>query len=98
MSDTQGTPTPVDEALARVQEELAAARELRREERFGWMIVTLILLDIILLGDMKNVTTPIVILVLELIGLTILAKRLGISSAAVVLDRMTAAIAHKESP
>jgi len=57
--------------------------------------VVLALLDILLLGNMKNIATPIVILVLELIGLTILARRMGISSAAVVLDRLTAAVAHK---
>jgi hypothetical protein len=91
----QDAPSPLAEALTRVQEELADARRQRVEERFIWVLVVLGLLDILLLGDMKNITAPLVILAIELIGLTVLAKRMGISSAAVVLDRLTSAVAHK---
>lgn len=90
-------PSPLSEALAQVQEELTRSKEQRVEERFVWTIVVLVLLDVLILQNTKNPTLPLVVLVLELVGLTVVARRMGIASAAVVLDRLTAAIAHKET-
>ncbi len=89
--------SPEVQALARVQERLTSEREKRVEERFVWILVVVILIDIDLLENIKNVAVPLVVLVLELILLTIVAKRMGVSSAAVVIDRVTSAIAKKET-
>jgi hypothetical protein len=90
-------PSPKDEALARITKELMAERETRSEERFLWLLTSVILIDILLLGNMNNSATPIVVLVLELLGFVLLAKKMGIPATAAILDKIMSAVAKKTS-
>lgn len=85
------------QALTVVQEQLTEERERRREERFVWIVVTLSLLDIILLGGVTNVATPIVVMILQLVALGIAVRRMGIRNAVAIVDRVTSAIVRKET-
>lgn len=84
------------QALTAVQEQLTEERERRREERFVWIVVTLSLLDLILLGGVTNVATPIVIMILQLVALGIAVRRMGVKNAVAIVDRVTSAIVKKE--
>lgn len=88
--------SPLVAALASVQEQLAQEREKRREERFIWIVVSTILLDLFLLDRKDSATTTILVFVLELIAIVVVVRRLGIKNAAVFIDRITTAIIKKE--
>lgn len=84
-----------DRQIGELEPELEKERDLRKEERVGWVIVVVILLDILLLGQMSNPVTPIGIFVLELIALLIFAKRSGIQYVAVLLDRLIGSVGKR---
>lgn len=89
--------SPQIAALTSVQERLAEEKEQRALERFVWALVCIILLDVIVLGPIKNVAVPIVVLILELIALSVVAQNMGVRPAAVILDKVTSAIVKKEA-
>lgn len=72
------TPTKKDDSLASLEAKLVEEKDARKEERFVWIVITIILGDCIMFMNMANPTAPVVILTLELVLLVILAKRLGI--------------------
>ena len=65
-------------ALARAQEELGELADARREERIGWIVVTVILFDCLFLLNAQNWAGPIVIGILQIGILAVVAKRLGV--------------------
>tara|TARA_R110000772_G_scaffold60429_2_gene136512 strand:+ start:2681 stop:3046 length:366 start_codon:yes stop_codon:yes gene_type:complete len=66
------------QALADAQEEIGEIRDARREERIGWIVVTVILFDCLFLLNAENWSGPIVIGILEIGILAVAAKRLGV--------------------
>ena len=88
---------PLVVALAAVQEQLAQERERRKEERFIWIIVSLVLLDLFLLDKRDSTAIVVSIFSLELIALVVVVRRLGVKNAAVFIDRVTSAIIKKET-
>lgn len=65
-------------ALAEAQEEIGQLRDARREERVGWIVVSVILFDCALLLNAENSVGPLIIGILEIAVLAIAAKRLGV--------------------
>jgi hypothetical protein len=74
--------TPPDgvsgDAIAALEKKLENEKDLRREERFIWIVMCMILTDIIWLRSSSNASLAIVVLVLESVILVVLARRLGI--------------------
>src|SRR4051812_21818516 len=85
--DDHGT-TPKDEALAALESDLQQEKDSRMEERFLWVVAVAILVDVIWFRDSPNPTFPIVVLVLELIALTILARRWGVEEVSSLVERI----------
>lgn len=85
---TGATPSPKDEALAALETELDEVKDARIEERFLWILLCVVLVDVIWFSNSPNPTFPIVILVLEIIGLFILARRMGVEEAERLLERV----------
>lgn len=65
-------------ALSSAQEEITELKDARREERIGWIVVTVILFDCLFLLNAQNWAGPIVIGILEIGILAVAAKRLGV--------------------
>lgn len=65
-------------ALAEAQEEIGQLRDARREERVGWIVVSVILFDCAMLLNAENSVGPLVIGILEIAVLAIAAKRMGV--------------------
>lgn len=84
-----------DDALARLEAQLQAEADKRREERFIWIVVVTLILDIFFLKDSENATLPIVVLILELLILIVVARRLGIDDVVVLLDRILHNVSNK---
>ena len=79
---------PKDEALQALQDELAALKDSRGEERFLWIVVCVILVDVLWFRDAENAVVPVIVLLLEVLVLFILAKRMGIEETRAILGRM----------
>ena len=69
-------PPKLAEALEKLQEDVVDLSRNNREERFGWVIICVILVDVIWFRNAPNPAFPIAILILELAALFILARRL----------------------
>lgn len=88
-------PDSKDEAQARLADELEAAKDARKEERFVWIVVVTILIDVMWFADSPNATLPLVVLVLQLIVLVILARRMGIDDVVALIDRLLHTVGSK---
>lgn len=91
------TPPKIAEAVASLEEKLAAEKDGRLEDRFIFLVVIVIFLDIFFLKDAANAVLPIVVLILELIVLLLLAKRLGNEGVSRVLDGLMHGLFKKHS-
>jgi TRAP-type C4-dicarboxylate transport system permease large subunit len=79
-------------SIAVLEQQLEAERDARREERFVFIILCVILLNVVLFSVLDGLGGPLALLVLELIILVPLARRMGIDEIhqilSNVLDRM----------
>ena len=74
-----------DDALAELEEKLQHARDSHREERFVWIVIVVILLDIVLMGNINGLLS-IGLLIFEVPLLIVLARRNGVEEAAQLFD------------
>jgi hypothetical protein len=84
-----------DEQLSALQEELAAERDARREDRFIFIVALVILFNVVFFTVMPNFGGPLALLGLELLILIPLAKRMGMQEIAAMLDRVIHRMAGK---
>lgn len=77
-----------DSALASLEERLQDEKDARMEERFIWIVVCVILIDVVWLRTSPNATFPIVILILELIALLVIARRMKVNDFVRLIDRI----------
>lgn len=68
----------ISSALADAQNEISALRDQISEERVGWLVVCVILFNCMFLLEADNWAGPIIIGIMELSGLAIIAKRMGV--------------------
>lgn len=80
--------TEKDEAKAVLETQLQAERDARSEERFVWIVVVTILVDVLWFRNAANALLPLVVLILELIVLLVLARRMGIDDVVQLVDRI----------
>lgn len=81
-------PDAKDKALEALEETVSSERKARREERFIWIVVMVILIDVLWFRNASNPTLPVVIFVLELIALFVLARRMDITEIVSLVDRV----------
>lgn len=84
----EGPATKTDDALAILEREHKAEKDARSEERFIWIVVCVILVDVLWFRGVSNPTLPLVVLILQLIVLLVLARRMGIDDVVVLVDRI----------
>ena len=70
-------PSPVEEALEATQRELVAEKDARREERFIWFAVVVVLFDALVFAQMDNWTGPVIIGLIELLILLAVGRKWG---------------------
>jgi len=78
----------LDDVVAQLQKSLESEKASRQEERFIWIMVSVILVDVLWFRNAQNVTVPVVILILELVVLLVLAKRMGIQELVLIFERI----------
>lgn len=79
---------PQDEAFSNLQQKHARLIEQTLEERFCWIVVIIVLVDLDLFERMQTWAGPIVVLVLEAALLVVIARRLGVQEIIRVIDRI----------
>lgn len=78
----------LDEQIAALQQKLAKERDARREDRFVFIVIALILLDICFFTVMPTTGGPITLAVLQLLVLIPIAKRMGMKRIAKMYNRV----------
>ena len=79
-------PTKSDQLVEELQEALTQERDARREDRFIFIAVGVVLLDIMLFSVMPSFGGPLAILVLQLMILLPLAQRMGMEDVAQIIS------------
>lgn len=90
-------PTKRDQQIQELQEELTAERDARREDRFFFVLVCVILLDIVFFTVSPTFGGPLALLVLQLLVLIPLARRMGMEEVATILNGVITRIAGRAS-
>lgn len=80
--------TKTDDAFAVLEQQFKAEKDARSEERFIWIVICTVLIDVLWFRGATNPTLPLVALILELIVLLVLARRMGIDDVVVLVDRI----------
>lgn len=88
-------PTKRDEQIEELQKQLTAEKDARREERFIFIVIAILLLDVVFFSVMPTFGGPLALLVLELLILVPLARRMGMEEIAQMLDRLVSRVAGK---
>lgn len=73
--------------IASLERELERERDSRKEERFAYIVLAVIVLDIHVLDDMSTWTAPVVIGVLQLVLLLGIARKMGVEDVALWVDK-----------
>ncbi|MER9180517.1 hypothetical protein [Mesorhizobium sp. M0408] len=81
-------PSPKDKQIEELQAKLAHERDARLEERFIFIVIAVMLLDVVFFTLMPTFGGPIALLILELLVLIPLAKRMGMEEIATILGRV----------
>lgn len=81
--------------VAKLESDLAKEREERAEERFLWIAAVAVLFNFIGYALIKDVLAFIPIFVLELILLTVVARRLGVDWAVQLLGALMHSLSKK---
>ena len=77
-----------DELIEQLQQELERERDARKEDRFAFVAVCVVIFDIMLFSVMPDFGGPLAIVILELLILIPLARRMGLEEIAVKLDNV----------
>ena len=77
-----------DDAKAHLEVELQGEKDARLEERFLWIMVCVILVDVLWFRNAPNAVIPILVLILEAIILFVLARRMGIQEVSALFERV----------
>lgn len=84
--------TQFNQQISELQNQLDNERDLRKEDRFIFILVTLMLLNVVFFSVMDSLGGPIALLVLQVLFLIPVARRLGVQEAAQLLDRIASRV------
>ena len=87
----------LDQTIEELARDLEKERDKRKEERFGWILVVVILFDAYIFTLMPSATGPFVIGTFELAGLIFLAEKMGIQGAAEIFDKIASSFKGTDS-
>ncbi len=80
--------------LEKLEEDLEKEKDQRKKARFMWTLVATILLNICFFTSMESFMGPLIIGLLQLVGFTLVARKLGMQEVVQLFDRMLSTIAN----
>ena len=90
-----GVPTKQEQQIQELQDDLAAEKDARREERFLFIVVSVILLNVVFFTVIPTLTGPLGLVVLELLVLVPLARRMGMDEVVRIINSVITRMAGK---
>lgn len=69
------SPSTEDDLIDSLQSQLIDERDRRKEERFVWLVVVVLMFDAFTFQDMQTWTGPIIIGVIQLLIIVVLGRR-----------------------
>lgn len=78
-----------DEIIAQLEGRLTRLQNEFYEERFIWIVICIVLVDAFIFVHTNNWTGPVVIGIIELLGIYVSAKYLKVDSVAPFIDKLT---------
>ncbi|MAY71035.1 MAG: hypothetical protein CME82_06235 [Halomonas sp.] len=84
------------QAVEDLSERLQAEQDARKEERFVFVLAALVLLNIHAFSSSETWSTPIVIGLMELVGLVIYARRCGVEEVEKLIDKFLSAVPGRD--
>ncbi|WP_447926108.1 hypothetical protein [Vreelandella sp. EE27] len=78
----------VSKAQARLEEELSAEKDARKEERFLFIVALFVMFNVWTLKDSGTWALPVIIGIMQLIALLILARRMGVEEIHLILNQL----------
>lgn len=91
----KGDVSAQDSQVSELQEQLAHEKDARQQERFIFIVVAVLLLDVVFFAILPTFGGPLALLLLELLILIPLAKRMGMEEIAELLSRLLDHMAGK---
>ncbi len=88
--------SPKDKLITELQDDLEAEKDGRKSDRFLYMLVAVIVLDIHVFASMQSWSGPLSILALELLFLVVIADRFDISVVERFLDKALSSVIRKQ--
>ena len=89
------TVSKKDQEIERLTSRVQELEDRRNEERFGWIAALLAIVNYLLLKDVSNLITPLIVVVFELIALLVLARRLGIEYIELIISRLIGSVTNR---
>lgn len=77
-----------EQAIAALEEEVQALKDARLEERFCWILVSIIFFDMAIFANIQTTGVPLAIVFLQVILLSVLARKCGMEYIVRFLDRI----------
>lgn len=94
-SDAGSGGSEKDQALASLEQQLQGEKDARLEERFIWIVFSVILIDVIWFAESENAALPVVVMILELVALLVIARRMQVDDYVQLVSRVLAGIGNK---
>ena len=91
----QDEPTAQEKQIQELQKDLLHEKDARLEERFVFIILLVLLLNVVFFSVTPSFGGPIALLVLELLILIPLANRMGMQEVAQIINRVLDRVAVK---
>lgn len=88
LQSTEEIPSAILKAHEHLAEELEREKDRRLEERFLWILVVTLVVDVIVFSNVTHVGGSIVIGVIQILALLILARRMGIEEVSAYIDKL----------
>ena len=88
-------PTKQEQQIQELQNDLAEEKDARLEERFAFIVVGVILLDVVFFSVIPTLAGPLALVVLELLILIPLARRMGKDEVARIITAVITRMAGK---
>ncbi|MBO6827170.1 MAG: hypothetical protein JJ879_13270 [Sneathiella sp.] len=90
-------PSKEEVLIEELQEQLTSERDARREDRFFFIVITVILFDIVFFTVIPNSAGPIALFLVQIIVLIPIAKKMGVEEIAIMLNSVLERVAYKAS-
>jgi len=91
-SDFKNIPDSIPDENARriehLEEKLQHIKDARSEERFIFVVIIILLLNVVFFSVLPNFAGPLALLILELLVLIPFAKKMGMQEISEILDRI----------